>query len=226
VAFAVTLDLDPHSAAALAPLIDAVERADPAAATPRRAQVAPHLSLAVYERLAAAAMTVSLQRFAETQPAISIQLASLGLFPGPPSVLFAAPVVSAELLALHRAYHQATWASGPRCWAHYLPGSWVPHVTLGEGLQTATVPAAVGNAIAAWQPRPAVLDRMSLVRFHLLRRQAASTSRVPGARTAPRPNGTAAPAPPSAWRRGAIKHHSRRLGEICSCLFIGRALVH
>ncbi len=119
--FAVTLalDLDPHGAGALAPLIDAVERADPDAMTPRRAKVAPHLLLGVYDRLVPAAITVSLRCFAETQPAIGIQLASLGLFPGPPSVLFAAPVVSAELLALHRAHHQATWASRPRCWGHY-----------------------------------------------------------------------------------------------------------
>ncbi len=164
--FAVTLDLDPHGAGALAPLIDAVDRADPEAMTPRRARVAPHLTLAVYDRLVPAAITVSLQRFAEAQPAIAVQLASLGLFPGPPSVLFAAPVVSAELLALHRAYHEATWASGPRCRAHYLPENWVPHVTLGEGLRLTAVPTAVGNAIAAWRPRPAVLHKISLIRFH------------------------------------------------------------
>ena len=164
--FAVRLDLDPPSGSALAPLIDAVERADADAMTPRRARVAPHLSLAVYDRLVPAAVTVSLQRFAERQPTLAIQLASLGLFPGPPAVLFAAPVVSAELLVLHRAYHQATWASGPRCWAHYLPEAWVPHVTIGEDLRLATVPTALRNAIAAWRPRPAVLHRISLVRFH------------------------------------------------------------
>ncbi|MGF6227698.1 2'-5' RNA ligase [Inquilinus ginsengisoli] len=164
--FAVHLDLEPRSAVALATLIEAVERAEAHATTPRRARVAPHLSLAVYDRLVPAAVTVSLQRFAERQPALAIQLASLGLFPGPPAVLFAAPVVSAELLAVHRAYHQATWASGPRCWAHYLPENWVPHVTLGEGLRLAAVPTAVRNAIAAWRPHPAVLHRLSLVRFH------------------------------------------------------------
>ncbi|MGK9171511.1 2'-5' RNA ligase family protein [Inquilinus limosus] len=164
--FAVHLDLDPLSAAALAPLIEAVERADCDAMTPPRAEVTPHVTLGVYERLVPAAAAVSLQRFADGQAALGIQLASLGLFPGPPAVLFAAPVISAELLALHRAYHQATWAAGPRCWAHYLPGAWVPHVTLGEGLRPATVPLAVGNAIAAWQPRPAVLNKISLVRFH------------------------------------------------------------
>lgn len=155
--FAVHLDLDPHSAAALEPLIDAVERADPEATTPRRAQVAPHLTLAVYDRLDAAAMTGPLQRFAALQPARDIQLASLGLFPGPPAVLFAAPVVSAEMLDLHARFHHTAARYDPHCWAHYLPGDWVPHVTFGEGLRPATAAAAIVNAIAAWQPRPAVL---------------------------------------------------------------------
>jgi len=166
VPFAVTLDLDPLSAAALTPMIDAVERADPKAMTPRRAPVDPHLSLAVYDRLDAAAMTPALQRFAALQPACDIQLSSLGLFPGPPSVLFAAPVVSADLLDLHGRFHHTAAAFVPHCWAHYLPGDWVPHVTLGEGMRPALVPAAIGNAIAAWRPQPAVLHRISLVRFH------------------------------------------------------------
>ncbi|MGL4964030.1 MAG: 2'-5' RNA ligase family protein [Inquilinus sp.] len=164
--FAVHLDLDPPSAAALTPLIDAVERADPDAMTPRRAQVAPHLSLGVYDRLDAAAMSASLQRFAALQPACDIQLSSLGLFPGPPAVLFAAPVVAAELLDLYGRLHHAAARFVPHCWVHYLPGDWVPHVTLGEGMRPALVPAAIGNAIAAWQPRAAVLNRLSLVRFH------------------------------------------------------------
>jgi hypothetical protein len=41
----------------------------------------------------------------------------------------------------------------------------VPHVTLGEGLRLAAAPATVGSAIAAWQPRPAVLHKTSLVRL-------------------------------------------------------------
>lgn len=60
-------------------------------------------------------MTVALQRFADGRRACALQLASLGLFPGPLAVAFAAPVVTAELLALHWAYHQASWASGPSC---------------------------------------------------------------------------------------------------------------
>lgn len=168
--FAVSLDLDLLSAAALAPLIDAVERADPKAMTPPRAGVAPHVSLAVYDRLDAAAMIPALQRFAGLQPACDVKLSSLDLFPEPPSVLFAAPVVSAGLLELHGRFHHAVASFVRQCWAHYLPGDWVPHITLGEGMRPATVPAAVDHAIAAWRPRSALLHRLSLVRFQPVER--------------------------------------------------------
>jgi 2'-5' RNA ligase len=164
--YAVTLDLDQHSAVALAPLIEAVERADPQAMTPRRAGIAPHISLAVYERVAPEAMAAGLERFAERRTACAIQLASLGVFPGPPAVVFAAPVVTADLLSLHRAYHQASWAAGPSCLSHYLPQAWVPHITIGEGLRPDAVATALGSAIAGWHALPAVLNRLSLVRFH------------------------------------------------------------
>jgi len=92
-------------------------RADAEATTPQRAKIAPHVSLAIYDRLDPTAMTAALQPFAERRRACPVQLASLGLFPAFSSVLFAVPVVSAELLVLHRAFHQATWAFAASCWA-------------------------------------------------------------------------------------------------------------
>lgn len=140
VPFAVILDLDRHSAAALAPISEAVERADADAMTPHRSTIEPHITLAVYDHLDAAAMTMVLRHFAEGLPAVPVRLSSLSLFPAASSVLFAAPVVSAEILALHRAYHEAAWSVIASCWAHhYLPDQWVPHVTLGEGLTAAVL---------------------------------------------------------------------------------------
>jgi len=116
VPYAVTLDLDRHSAAALAPISEAVERAD--AMTPRRANIAPHVTLAVYDRLDPPVMQIALQRFADGRPVCAVTLSSLGSFPAPSSVQFAAPVVSAELLTLHRNFHEAAWPAAASCRAH------------------------------------------------------------------------------------------------------------
>lgn len=113
-------------------------------------------------------MQIALQRFAGDRPACPVRLSSLGLFPAPSSVLFAAPVDSAELLTLHRTFHEAAWPAAGNCWAHYLPEQWVPYVTLGEGLTAAGMravditasdkpmtgmipadPGRIGNSLAA-----------------------------------------------------------------------------
>jgi 2'-5' RNA ligase len=60
---------------------------------------------------------------------------SLGLFPGAQPVLFLNPVVNAGLLALHRRVHDAlrkVEIAREGTQGHYLPGSWVPHLTLGR----------------------------------------------------------------------------------------------
>ena len=60
---------------------------------------------------------------------------SLGLFPGDQPVLFLNPVANGGLLAMHRRVHDALRKSEVAregSHGHYLPGSWVPHVTLGR----------------------------------------------------------------------------------------------
>lgn len=98
----------------------------------------PHVTLAVTD-LPVASIDV------EVLP--SVQLPVLGTFAGDGGVLFLGAVVSAPLLALHagvcRRLHEQ--------WAHYVPGSWVPHCTLAMGLTPAQLSAAAG-VLAGFRP--------------------------------------------------------------------------
>jgi 2'-5' RNA ligase len=89
-----------------------------------------------------------------------VTLAGLGVFPGNPPVVWAVPAVPVELFEWHRALHAAL--SPLSVHPHYRPGSWVPHVTLGQPAATAAIEAA----LAVWDgPLTALLDRVELVRF-------------------------------------------------------------
>jgi 2'-5' RNA ligase len=122
----------------------------------------PHLTLAVFaedanpERLLAAA-----RECAGHWPKTPTTFASLGLFAGPPSTLFLAPIVTPELLARHATL--LTLVAGEPIDPHYQRGQFVPHVTLASDL---TDPAV---AVAALNPLPlpvtAILDRLDVVRF-------------------------------------------------------------
>lgn len=160
------MELDPFGATELQPIIEHVERISPNAMTPRRLKVEPHITLAVYDGLDPEPLAKTLERFSADMTTPGVTLSSIGLFPGPASVLFAAPVVSAELLALHRDFHAAAASAGAACWPHYLPGNWVPHVTLGEQLSPEEAGMAISGAMGLWQPVAASLHRISLVAFH------------------------------------------------------------
>lgn len=160
------MELDPEAAARLQPVIEHVEQISADAMTPRRLKVEPHITFAVYDALDPEPFADMLDAFSADMPISTVTLSSIGIFPGPQSVLFAAPVVSEGLLVLHRGFHAAAASVGPACLPYYLPGNWVPHVTLGERLSPEETGAVVSGAMGLWQPVTASLNRISLVAFH------------------------------------------------------------
>lgn len=123
---------------------------------------APHVTLGIYpDDTEADQVAAALPRIAPIWSPLPVALAGFGVFPGDNSVLWAAPVATAELLDLHRAL-QAALPDLP-VHPHYRAGSWMPHVTLSGGLRDP------GRALAAltplWSPVSGFLSRVELVRF-------------------------------------------------------------
>jgi 2'-5' RNA ligase len=162
--FTAQLDLD---AAANAQLNEIAERLEEIAGlqTVRQIGDVHHISLGVYDDVSVEPFVDELQRFAEPVEPIPIRLASIGVFPGARSVLYLGPVVTEELLALHRRYHGALAGFAQSCWEHYRPARWVPHVTLAVEVE----PESLGEVFAAvrkhWAPHDVRLDAMRFIRF-------------------------------------------------------------
>lgn len=123
---------------------------------------APHITLAIYpDETSAERLASALEQIAPTCAALSVTLAGFGIFPGATSILWAAPVVTAELLACHAALHAAL--SDLEVHPHYRPGFWVPHITLSGAIPD---PARALTALTPlWRPLTGVLPRLELVRF-------------------------------------------------------------
>jgi hypothetical protein len=75
------------------------------------------------------------------RPALDLYV--LATFPGSGGALFLGVLVTADLLAFH-ADVQAVIAGQLEQWPYYLPGNWVPHCTLAEGLDKAQAAQAFG----------------------------------------------------------------------------------
>jgi len=167
--FAVELFLDSASAAVVRRLWRDLAAADPAGAwrvDPVLAGGArPHVTLGVCDRLDVAACEDFLAGFAAGIPAPVVSLASLGVFATDLAVVFLAPVVTTELLALHDRFHLEfrELAGGP--WAHYLPGQWVPHCTVALGVPRSAVGETVVRCLSVRLPIPGRLEEVGLVEF-------------------------------------------------------------
>lgn len=161
---AVTLRLDEQCGAEVETMRRAL--AATGADTSIERDYAPHITLGIFkddapeERLRAAVRAA-----AESRTPITVTLASLGLFPTAPAVLFLAPVVEAALLELHAAMHDAT--GDLPCHDHYRRGAWVPHVTLDQDVRDAA--AALAALDLSRMPITATAGALDLVRFKPVR---------------------------------------------------------
>jgi 2'-5' RNA ligase len=153
--YAVTLRLDAEAAAHLRRLQAVIEAED-------LIEYAPHVTLAVYpDDRNVENMRRALHTLAAQWPALAVQFAAVGLFPGVKTVLWAAPVVTEELLHRHAELLQVL----PAGHSHYRRGSWVPHVTLAQELTGAGAAAAIAALDTIWQPFGGTLDRVDIVHF-------------------------------------------------------------
>lgn len=65
----------------------------------------------------------------------NLWLSTLGTFPNTENVLMLGAVVDAELLAVHSAVHDVLAGRVTAPSAYWMPGSWVPHCTLTQGVE-------------------------------------------------------------------------------------------
>lgn len=160
-AFAVTLCFDPASAVLLEDMWRTLAEQN-IDCDRHQLGYAPHITLAIYpDETPAEQIAAALEQIAPAWNALPVTLAGFGIFPGATSILWAAPVVTSELLDRHTALQAAL--PGFPIHPHYRPESWMPHVTLSGVLRDP------GRALTAltprWQPLSGLLSRLELVRF-------------------------------------------------------------
>lgn len=162
--FTVQLDLDARTEAIMTAIADRLANA-PGLETVQQIGDVHHVSLGVYGELPVDAVLPLLERFAETLTPLDVCLANVGIFPG--AVIFIGPVVTVELLELHRRFHAAFAHFSSSCCKHYLPGVWVPHITVAMNVKSVSI--AVEEIMKEWKPVPAKLDALRLIEFRPVR---------------------------------------------------------
>ena len=99
------------------------------------AGIRPHITLAIYEDLDCQPCEKELIKITTRTTSFPIQFTHLGIFTNPEPVVFAAPLVSKELLDFHKNLQDSLTSEGKNPWELYNPGKWVPHCTLSLGFK-------------------------------------------------------------------------------------------
>jgi len=102
----------------------------------------PHITLAVCDHADEQVMSNVLRQLARDTTSLPVILSTLGMFPSAESVLFLAPVVDEDLLAIQRKVSARLDEFTQSPWKLYQPARWVPHCTLAlklplDGVQRA-----------------------------------------------------------------------------------------
>jgi 2'-5' RNA ligase len=93
----------------------------------------PHITLAIYEDLDCQPCENELVKITAKTASLPLQLTHLGIFTNPEPVIFAAPLVTEELLAFHKDLQSRLANEGKNPNELYKPDKWVPHCTLSLG---------------------------------------------------------------------------------------------
>ncbi len=124
----------------------------------------PHVSLAVFPSSVDCRVLVPLVRaYAMILPVATVELSAIGTFPTEGNVLFLVPVPSVQLLRTHEELHRRLAAKGLVPSAYYLPGTWVPHCSLGLDIPPAQLASAVELCKGMFSPVQGQLEELGII---------------------------------------------------------------
>jgi 2'-5' RNA ligase len=91
----------------------------------------PHISLAIYLEPNIEQLTKSIIDFAKQEFELSLDLSSIGIFPGEESVIFLSPKVTPKLLNIHHEFLNHMQQFSVNLSLYYSELNWTPHCTMG-----------------------------------------------------------------------------------------------
>jgi 2'-5' RNA ligase len=163
-AFAVILYLDPDAEANVKAVWDALAEQD-ISSVMAMMNIRPHISLTGFDSYGAVPMCAELHAFAKSVAPLTVKLSAVGAFPTEQGVVYLAPMVTAELVRLHEAFHSQLTRLGLSPSEFYRPENWVPHCTVALKLPPERISTVIDCCKKSNVFRPVQLVEIALVEY-------------------------------------------------------------
>ncbi|MGL4572684.1 MAG: 2'-5' RNA ligase family protein [Clostridium sp.] len=128
--------------------------------------LSPHITLAIYEKIDEEKFIVKMKEFKSKIKVVDTRFDILGVFPDT-GACFTTPVVTDELLNLHKEYYEYFKEFEETARLYYLPGKWNPHCSLAMGLNKQKMKEAFDFVLDIFEPFEASLDGIALYKVEM-----------------------------------------------------------
>lgn len=126
----------------------------------------PHITLAVYDDIDKNKFIEKMKEFKLQLDVIDTKFDILGVFPTTGACI-TTPVVTEELLTLHRKYYDYFKEFNSNARAYYLPDNWNPHCSLAMGLDKEKLMEAFKFILNMYEPFEASLEDIALYEIEM-----------------------------------------------------------
>ncbi|WP_456274566.1 2'-5' RNA ligase family protein [Bacillus sp. AK031] len=123
----------------------------------------PHITLASYKEMNEAEFSKKMAEIYKAQSCVDISFPSLGSFLNS-GALYLAPLVTNELLDLHKRHHEQFACINHYAQTLYSPNQWIPHCTLANRLTQEKLSQAFIHCLKREQPIAGKITEVALIR--------------------------------------------------------------
>jgi 2'-5' RNA ligase len=123
----------------------------------------PHITFASYEKLDVLKFSKKMADFYMEERSLDISFTSLGSFINS-GALYLAPVVTKEMLELHKRHHELFGQNNHDTHSLYSPSQWIPHCTLANRLTPANLSQAFVHCLNREQPIAGKITEVALIK--------------------------------------------------------------
>lgn len=126
----------------------------------------PHITLAIYEDVDENRFIAKMKEFKNKLKSIDTRFDAIGVFPTT-GTCFAKPVVTEEIIKMHREYYEFFKEFNDTARTYYLPGKWNPHCSLAIGLNKEKLKEVMNFVIDIYEPFDASLEGIALYKVEM-----------------------------------------------------------
>ena len=139
--------------------------------------VRPHITLATYSTLPVEDFKRLFDTFRQSFEPVKATFITLGAFPTT-GTCFLAPIVTEQLIGLHRHYHETFAKFQESAHFYYLPGNWNPHCTLAIGLDNNRLIDVLAHCLKEFSGLSGMINEIGLVALDYENNRCVSSRRV------------------------------------------------